>query len=76
MMFFEHYIFTPLGRIIFKDDKDLIDCIIYMSMNNTFKGVNIYNVGVDDAISVKEIADIICDVLGYNDVIYRFCLKK
>ena len=51
---------------------DLIDCIIYMTIDNSFFGVNIYNVGVNGSTSVKEIADIVCDILGYKDVLYKY----
>lgn len=50
---------------------DLIDCIIQMTKNMK-KGVEIYNVGVESATSVTKIADIVCEVLGYQDVKYKY----
>ena len=51
---------------------DLIDCIVFMTIGHNFEGVNIYNVGVEGSTSVKEIADIICDELGYQNVKYVY----
>lgn len=50
---------------------DLIDCIMYMT-KDIKKGVSIYNVGVETATSVTRIADIVCEVLGYQDVKYNY----
>ena len=50
---------------------DLIDVIMLMTKNIP-NGLSVYNVGVDSATSVKTIADILCDELGYADVIYKY----
>lgn len=50
---------------------DLIDCIMYMTKEIS-KGVSIYNVGVETATSVTRIADIVCEVLGYENVKYNY----
>lgn len=50
---------------------DLIDCIMLMT-KKIKPGVSIYNVGVDTATSVTRIADIVCEVLGYKDVNYKY----
>lgn len=50
---------------------DLVDCIMQMT-KNIDKGVTIYNVGVEDATSVTEIANIVCEELGYNDVKFNY----
>ncbi len=50
---------------------DLIDCIMLMS-KEIKKGVNIYNVGVQTATSVTRIADIVCEELGYKNVVYKY----
>ena len=39
---------------------------------NIKKGFDVFNIGSEDAISVKEIADIIVEVLGLRNVKYRF----
>lgn len=50
---------------------DLVDCI--MQMTKTIeKGLTIYNVGVEDATSVTEIANIVCEELGYKDVKFNY----
>ncbi|MDD4187283.1 MAG: NAD-dependent epimerase/dehydratase family protein [Bacilli bacterium] len=50
---------------------DLVDCI--MQMTEKMKpGVVIYNVGVETATTVTEIADIVCEVLGYKNVKYNY----
>jgi len=51
---------------------DLIDAIIYMTIDNNFNGLNIYNIGAIGETSVKEIADIVCDVLEYKNVKYKY----
>ncbi|MDD2644476.1 MAG: NAD-dependent epimerase/dehydratase family protein, partial [Methanobacteriaceae archaeon] len=50
---------------------DLIDCIIQMTKDMK-PGVLIYNVGVETATSVTRIADLVCEVLGYNNVKYNY----
>ena len=50
---------------------DLIDCIMFMTKEIS-KGVSIYNVGVETATSVTRIADIVCEVLGYENVKYNY----
>ena len=50
---------------------DLIDCIMMMT-KEIKKGVNIYNVGVETATSVTRIADIVCEELGYKNVVYKY----
>ena len=50
---------------------DLIDCIIQMT-EKTKLGVEIYNVGVETATTVTRIADIVCEVLGYQNVKYNY----
>lgn len=61
---------TQTKQYIYVDD--LVDCIIKMTVDNDFKRINIYNIGVETSTSVKEIADIVCDVLGYKDVLYKY----
>ena len=50
---------------------DLIDVIVSMT-EDVSGGVNIYNIGVDSATSVTRIADIVCEVLGYDNVDYKY----
>ena len=50
---------------------DLIDGIMMMTKSIP-AGMNIYNIGVDTATSVRTIADIVCEELGYDDVEYNF----
>lgn len=50
---------------------DLIDCIMYMTKEMK-PGVEIYNVGVETATSVTRIADIVCEVLGFQNVEYKY----
>lgn len=50
---------------------DLIDCIMLMT-KDIKKGVQIYNIGVEDRVSVTRIADIVCDELGYKNVKYNY----
>lgn len=51
--------------------EDLIECMIQMT-EEIKPGVEIYNVGVDTATSVTRIADIVCEVLGYENVKYNY----
>ncbi len=50
---------------------DLIDVIMLMT-KDIKKGVEVYNIGVNSSTSVKEIADIVCEELGYKNVKYNF----
>lgn len=50
---------------------DLVDAIL--EFTETIKpGVEVFNVGVESATSVKTIADIVCKELGYENVEYKF----
>lgn len=51
--------------------KDLVEAIIEFTMNLK-AGVDIYNLGVSGATSVRDIADIICEELGLRNVKYEF----
>lgn len=51
--------------------KDLIDAIVGFT-NDIKAGVEIYNLGVSGATSVKKIADIICEELEFENVKYEF----
>lgn len=55
----------------YMDVSELVETI-YLFTKRIDVGINIYNIGVEDSISVKEIADIICDVFGYKDVLYKY----
>lgn len=50
---------------------DLVDAIVEFSFKER-KGVEIYNIGVNTATTVKEIADMVCEHLGLTDVTYQF----
>lgn len=50
---------------------DLVDAIYRYSMNDR-KGVEIFNIGVENATTVKEIADMVCERLGLENVKYKF----
>lgn len=50
---------------------DLVDAIVEYSLMQE-KGVEIYNIGVDTATTVKEIADMVCAKMGLKDVSYRY----
>lgn len=50
---------------------DLVDAIITYSMKQE-QGVEVYNIGVDTATTVKEIADMVCKKLGLTEVVYKF----
>ena len=50
---------------------DLVDAIVEFS-KEIAAGVTIYNIGVESATSVKTIADIVCEELGYENVEYKF----
>lgn len=55
----------------YMDVSELVEAI-FLFTKKIDVGVNIYNIGVEDSISVKNIADIICDVYGYKDVLYKY----
>ena len=50
---------------------DLVEAIIAFSMKE-YRGVEIYNIGVDTATTVKEIADMVCERLRLDNVTYKF----
>ena len=50
---------------------DLVDAIMHMT-KNILAGVSVYNIGVETATSVTEIANIVCEELGYKDVKYKY----
>ena len=50
---------------------DLVDAIIDFSMKD-IRGVEIYNIGVETATTVTEIADMVCKRLGLTDVQYKY----
>ena len=50
---------------------DLVEAIAEYSFKQG-QGVEIYNIGVDTATTVKEIADMVCERLGLSDVEYKF----
>lgn len=50
---------------------DLVEAIAEYSFKQG-QGVEIYNIGVDTATTVKEIADMVCERLGFSDVEYKF----
>ncbi|MEM2675994.1 MAG: NAD-dependent epimerase/dehydratase family protein [Candidatus Bathyarchaeia archaeon] len=51
--------------------KDCIDAILF-SMNLTHEKTEIFNIGSEDQITVKEIADIVCRKMGLKNVQYVF----
>lgn len=50
---------------------DLVEAILEFTKDMK-QGVEVYNVGVETATSVKTIADIVCRELGYENVEYKF----
>ncbi len=50
------------------------DCIEAMlfCMNKSQEGVNVYNIGSEDQVSVREIADIVCEEMKIENVKYFF----
>lgn len=50
---------------------DLIDAILKVSLSEE-KGVHIYNIGVESATTVKEIADMVCKKMGLSEVQYIY----
>lgn len=50
---------------------DLVDAIVAYSMKQG-KGVEIYNIGVEDATTVTEIADMVCERMGLENVQYKY----
>lgn len=51
---------------------DLVEGILFAMKELNREAVNIYNIGVDSATSVREIADRVCSGMGLKDVQYRF----
>ncbi len=52
---------------------DLVDAIVKFTLDIEMKpGVEVYNAGVESATSVTTIADIVCEVLGYENVKYNY----
>lgn len=52
---------------------DLVDAIVEFTLDKEMpNGVEIYNAGVDSATSVTTIANIVCEVLGYDNVKYNY----
>lgn len=49
---------------------DLVEAILFLEFGGV--GVNVYNVGVETATTVKRIADIVCEEMGLTDVKYNF----
>ena len=49
----------------------LVDAINRFSHRER-KGVEIFNIGVDTATTVKEIADMVCERMGLENVEYKF----
>lgn len=50
---------------------DLVDAIYEFSQKDR-RGVDIYNIGVQDATTVKEIADLVCERMGLTNVKYKY----
>ncbi len=50
---------------------DLVDAIYKYSMKDR-KGVEIFNIGVDNATTVTEIANMVCERLGLENVKYKY----
>jgi UDP-glucose 4-epimerase len=50
---------------------DLIDAILMVALSNE-SGMNIYNVGVEGTTSVTEIANMVCQSLGLQNVQYKY----
>jgi UDP-glucose 4-epimerase len=50
---------------------DLIEAIMLVALSDE-KGMQIYNVGVEGTTSVKEIADMVCEKLGLQNVQYHY----
>ncbi|MEM2963182.1 MAG: NAD-dependent epimerase/dehydratase family protein [Candidatus Anstonellales archaeon] len=50
------------------------DCIsaIYFAFNKANNKINVFNLGNEDTISVKEVADIVCEEMGLKDVTYSY----
>lgn len=51
---------------------DLVEGILFSMRGLNRKAVNIYNIGVDSATSVREIADMVCSGMGLKNVRYCF----
>jgi UDP-glucose 4-epimerase len=50
---------------------DLIDAILMIALGDD-RGLHIYNIGGDGSTTVKEIADMVCNKLNLNDVVYNY----
>ena len=50
---------------------DLVEAIDTFS-HQARAGVELYNIGVEDATTVREIADMVCARLGLQDVVYKY----
>jgi len=57
-----------------KSYMDVEDCVnaMFKAMNGYRGRVEIYNVGSEDQVNVKEIADIVCEEMGLRDVEYVY----
>ncbi len=52
---------------------DLVDAIVKFTLDTEMKkGVEVYNAGVETATNVTTIANIVCEVLGYENVKYKY----
>jgi UDP-glucose 4-epimerase len=45
---------------------------ILLAWSRVGEGVSVFNVGTDDAISVRDVADAVCGAMGLRDVSYRW----
>lgn len=50
---------------------DLIQAVMHF-YDHVQIGTSLYNIGVEDAVSVRQIADIVCSEMGLADVVYHF----
>jgi len=50
---------------------DLVDAIVDYSLKG-FNGIEIYNIGVNTATTVNDIADMVCERMGLSDVEYKY----
>jgi GDP-L-fucose synthase len=62
---------TPLREFLYADD--LADACVFLM--NTYNGREIINIGVGEDLSIKELAQIISDVVGYKGV-FNFDTSK
>ncbi len=56
--------------------EDTIDAIIHLTdiLKTEIKGIEVYNLGNEDWVTVREIADILVEEMGLKDVKYRYKL--